>query len=135
MPMPTSSLSVSPAIPTPPPHRLAALAAAEARLRGDPPAPDADDPSTSKKKEEVWAGPKEKDDRESRLQFGRLLDRGIVRDNGYRQSAEAVEVGPAFSEEASTSSLPVAIPLVLHRLASCHSDPRVREGLKADFNL
>ncbi|OCF37404.1 hypothetical protein I316_00525 [Kwoniella heveanensis BCC8398] len=35
--------------------------------------------------------PSEKEDRELRIKFGRLLDRGIVRDNGYRQSAEAVE--------------------------------------------
>nr|ODN93824.1 hypothetical protein L204_05010 [Cryptococcus depauperatus CBS 7855] len=30
-------------------------------------------------------------DRETRIKFGRLLDRGIVRDNGYREAAEAVE--------------------------------------------
>ncbi|WVQ97990.1 hypothetical protein IAU59_005110 [Kwoniella sp. CBS 9459] len=35
--------------------------------------------------------PSEKEDRELRIKFGRLLDRGIVRDNGYRQSADAVE--------------------------------------------
>ncbi|KAK8847349.1 hypothetical protein IAR55_005206 [Kwoniella newhampshirensis] len=33
----------------------------------------------------------DKEDRELRLKFGRLLDRGIVRDNGYKQSLEAVE--------------------------------------------
>ncbi|KAK4684523.1 hypothetical protein P7C73_g5654, partial [Tremellales sp. Uapishka_1] len=67
--------------------REAALAAAEARLRGEPnpgvpPPPPAPKP---------WE-PTEKGDRDTRLQFGRLLDRGIIRDNGYRVSAEAVEV-------------------------------------------
>ncbi|WVR04584.1 hypothetical protein IAU60_001592 [Kwoniella sp. DSM 27419] len=33
----------------------------------------------------------DKEDRELRLKFGRLLDRGIIRDNGYKQSADAVE--------------------------------------------
>lgn len=35
----------------------------------------------------------DKEERELKLKFGKLLDRGIVRDNGYKESAEAVEVG------------------------------------------
>lgn len=33
----------------------------------------------------------DKEERELKLKFGKLLDRGIVRDNGYKESAEAVE--------------------------------------------
>jgi hypothetical protein len=39
----------------------------------------------------AWT-PTEKGDRETRKEFARLLDRGIVRDNGYRDAAAAVEV-------------------------------------------
>jgi hypothetical protein len=39
----------------------------------------------------AWT-PTEKGDRETRKEFLRLLDRGIVRDNGYRDAAAAVEV-------------------------------------------
>ncbi|RSH92066.1 hypothetical protein EHS25_008478 [Saitozyma podzolica] len=38
----------------------------------------------------AWT-PTEKGDRETRKEFARLLDRGIVRDNGYRDAAAAVE--------------------------------------------
>lgn len=35
----------------------------------------------------------DKEEKELKLKFGKLLNRGIVRDNGYKESAEAVEVG------------------------------------------
>ncbi|KAI9636479.1 uncharacterized protein MKK02DRAFT_45185 [Dioszegia hungarica] len=35
--------------------------------------------------------PTEKEEKECRIKFARLLDRGLVRDNGYRQVAEGVE--------------------------------------------
>ncbi|WWD21439.1 hypothetical protein CI109_105924 [Kwoniella shandongensis] len=93
--------------------RAAALAAAEARLR-PPPSYDAiavdpesststSSPGASQSSNPLFGGgrtsalpvdnykPTEKEDRELRVKFGRLLDRGIVRDNGYKQSLEAVE--------------------------------------------
>jgi hypothetical protein len=76
-------------------RRAALLAAAEARLRGDPSAHDLENQAAEAKrvkKEETWVQPTEKQDEETKRNFGRLLDRGIVRDNGYKQSAEAVEV-------------------------------------------
>lgn len=36
--------------------------------------------------------PTEKEERDCRIKFARLLDRGLVRDNGYRQVADGVEV-------------------------------------------
>lgn len=36
--------------------------------------------------------PTEKEERDTRIKFSRLLDRGLVRDNGYKQVAEGVEV-------------------------------------------
>ena len=95
-PTANSASSAKPASTVKPPlsaDRFAALAAAEARLRGEPSNSETDPGTALKPKEEVWTGPDEKIDRETRLKFGRLIDRGIVRDNGYRQSAEAVEVG------------------------------------------
>ncbi|ORX38855.1 hypothetical protein BD324DRAFT_577259 [Kockovaella imperatae] len=81
--------------------REAALAAAEARLKGPSTSQATNDasssgsgpglmtqPSTSRPS---WTKPSEKQDLETRRNFARLLDRGIVRDNGYKQSAEAVE--------------------------------------------
>jgi hypothetical protein len=41
--------------------------------------------------EKPWV-PTEKENTETRREFARLLDRGIVRDNGYREAATAVEV-------------------------------------------
>ncbi|WWC67844.1 uncharacterized protein I206_101761 [Kwoniella pini CBS 10737] len=38
----------------------------------------------------VWR-PTEKEDRDTKIKFSRLLDRGIVRDNNYKDSADAVE--------------------------------------------
>ena len=75
--------------------RKAALAAAEARLKG-PPA-EASTSTSSAPTPPKWEKPTEKQDQETRRNFARLLDRGIVRDNGYKQSAEAVEVSESFS--------------------------------------
>jgi hypothetical protein len=43
-------------------------------------------------RENSWQ-PSEKEERDTRIKFSRLLDRGLVRDNGYKQVAEGVEVG------------------------------------------
>lgn len=76
---------------TPADRRAAALAATEARLRGEPSAVDLEN-TPKKPREEVFIPPTEKEIAESMRVLRRLLDRGLVRDNGYRQSAEAVEV-------------------------------------------
>lgn len=76
-------------------RRAAALAAAEARLRGDPTAHDLEEQARLDRlnpKEETWTPPSEKEDASAKRELGRLIDRGIVRDNGYKQAAEAVEV-------------------------------------------
>lgn len=94
-------------------QRAAALAAAEARLRPaiDPASPidasaGASVPEGSGISTPTRSGlfsgaasssvkkwePTEKEDRETRLMFSRLLDRGIVRDNGYKDAATCVEV-------------------------------------------
>ncbi|WWC59358.1 uncharacterized protein I303_101910 [Kwoniella dejecticola CBS 10117] len=44
----------------------------------------------SRQAESAWR-PTEKEDRDTRIKFSRLLDRGIVRDNNYIESADAVE--------------------------------------------
>lgn len=80
-------------------RRAAALAAIEARQLGSPESP------SSTAKVEVWVPPSEKDDAESRKTFARLLDRGIVRDNGYKQSYEAVEVSASTPLLDSVSGL------------------------------
>ena len=83
--MPPKATAASPAA-----NRAAALAAAEARLRGSPP----NDPTSPPPKpvEPVWLQPSEKQDHESKKTLTRMLDRGIIRDNGYEQSAECVQV-------------------------------------------
>ena len=98
--------------------RAAALAAAEARLRPPNPPTSPTDPSTSTSntntsgpssttpstttaggaanaKIDKWQ-PSEKGDGEKRKEYQRLLYRGVVRDNGYKQASECVEVSPPF---------------------------------------
>lgn len=70
--------------------RAAALAAAEARLRGDP-SSSSSSSSPPKPVMPAWQ-PSEKSDAEKRKEFTRLLYRGIVRDNGYKQASECLEV-------------------------------------------
>ena len=72
-------------------RRAAALAAAEARLKGSPSPAELEEAARTPKAEQ-WKQPSEKDDIEAKRVLARLIDRGIVRDNGYRQSADAVEV-------------------------------------------
>lgn len=43
----------------------------------------------------------DKEERELKLKFGKLLDCGIVRDNGYKESVEVVEVGLIFDMRCS----------------------------------
>ncbi|WVQ74123.1 hypothetical protein IAR50_003714 [Cryptococcus sp. DSM 104548] len=80
--------------------REAALAAAQARL--SQPAPDdggaasaapatAASPSGTRPLFDPATRFTGKEERELTIKFNRLLDRGIVRDNGYKESAEAVE--------------------------------------------
>lgn len=74
-------------------RRAAALAAAEARLRGEPSPHELEERARlAPPVEEVWVQPSEKEDAAAKRELGRLIDRGIVRDNGYKQAAEAVEV-------------------------------------------
>ncbi|WVQ83390.1 hypothetical protein IAT38_005531 [Cryptococcus sp. DSM 104549] len=110
--------------------RAAALRAAEARLNpppsydaaavADPSAPASTSPAVAASSTSTPAPlfgapraqtaasyhPTEKDDRETRLKFSRLLDRGIVRDNGYKQSAEAVETLHKIATNILTSDDP-----------------------------
>lgn len=72
--------------------RAAALAAAEARLRGEP-SPSNEGTSTSAKPVVPAWQPSEKGDSEKRKEYNRLLYRGIVRDNGYKQASDCLEVG------------------------------------------
>ncbi|ORY30409.1 hypothetical protein BCR39DRAFT_529774 [Naematelia encephala] len=77
-------------------HRLAALRAAEARLKGaSSPSSISEEPAP--KVEEVWIQPSEKEDASKKKEFARLLDRGIIRDNGYEQGAVCVEVSLRWS--------------------------------------
>jgi hypothetical protein len=82
-------------------RRAAALAAAEARLKGSPSPAELEEAANAPKVEQ-WKQPSEKDDIEAKRALARLIDRGIVRDNGYRQSADAVEVslGPRVVSSA-----------------------------------
>ncbi|TYJ51818.1 hypothetical protein B9479_007594 [Cryptococcus floricola] len=76
---------------TPLTPREAALAAAQARLN-PPPAPPAPAPPSGPRP--LFApAPRhtEKEERDLVLKFNRLLDRGIIRDNSYQDSADAVE--------------------------------------------
>lgn len=71
--------------------RAARLAATEARLAGTP------STSTSTlqvgvKKEEPSFEPTEKGDSEKKKEFTKLLYRGVVRDNGYKEAMGCVDV-------------------------------------------
>lgn len=84
---------------TPAQARQAALAAAEARFRTPiTPASDVKKDDGSKEQEEVWTPPSEVEDINKKKEFGRLLDRGIVRDNGYAQAAACCEVSFLYWE-------------------------------------
>lgn len=76
---------------TPAAKRLAALEAAEARLKGQPNPNTPEAIKAARPTPPAWE-PTEKGDKNKRFEFTRLLDRGVVRDNGYRQAAECVEV-------------------------------------------
>jgi hypothetical protein len=71
--------------------RLAALAAAEARLKNASNPAEVDIPEVPV--EEKWEPPSEEEDRTRKRELARALDRGIVRDNGYRECSDCVEVG------------------------------------------
>ena len=89
--------------------REAALKAAEARLRGDPSPLEQEEldrqEKLRKKKEDNWVAPGEKVDNETKRQFARLLDRGIIRDNGYRQDLTCVEVRLYSLSDVRTAGL------------------------------
>ena len=70
--------------------RLAALAAAEARLKSANNPPEEVTPEIPV--EEKWEPPSEEEDRTRKRELARVLDRGIVRDNGYKDASECVEV-------------------------------------------
>ncbi|WWC86995.1 uncharacterized protein L201_001877 [Kwoniella dendrophila CBS 6074] len=59
--------------------------------------------SSSRSQDQNWR-PTEKEDREIRIKFMRLLDRGIVRDNNYANSADAVETLLKISNNILTSN-------------------------------
>jgi len=44
-----------------------------------------------------WNPPSEIEDTRSRKEFLKLLDRGIIRDNGYKPAAECCEASPSHS--------------------------------------
>jgi hypothetical protein len=86
-------------------QRAARLAAIEARLAGQvqspaPPSTNADIATVTnmgaaaKPKEPTWQ-PTEKGDLEKKKEFTKLLYRGIVRDNGYREASGCVDVSQA----------------------------------------
>ena len=73
--------------------RAARLAAVEARLAGTNTAPT----KNVEKKEEPVFEPTEKGDIEKKKEFTKLLFRGVVRDNGYKEAMGCVDVSPPFS--------------------------------------
>jgi hypothetical protein len=71
--------------------RAARLAAAEARLAGTT----TTTPTNNvEKKEEPSFEPTEKGDMEKKKEFTKLLFRGVVRDNGYKEAMGCVDVSP-----------------------------------------
>ncbi|WVQ69126.1 uncharacterized protein L199_007341 [Kwoniella botswanensis] len=86
-PPPPASTTIHDAPPISPPLRQnPAAQAAQARAAAAAAAESASCQNT----ETHWV-PTEKEDRDTRIKFSRLLDRGIVRDNNYKDSADAVE--------------------------------------------
>jgi len=72
--------------------RAARLAAVEARLAGTTTTP----PKNLEKKEEPVFEPTEKGDIEKKKEFTKLLFRGVVRDNGYKEAMGCVDVSSTF---------------------------------------
>jgi hypothetical protein len=68
--------------------RAARLAAVEARLAGTTTTPT----KNVEKKEEPVFDPTEKGDSEKKKEFTKLLFRGVVRDNGYKETMGCVDV-------------------------------------------
>lgn len=87
--------------------RARRLAAIEARLNPpkeeDAAAPGSSGTSTPGSREpprnmpKPWTRPNERDENEKKREMARLLNRTIVRDSGYRQAAECVEVSIVWS--------------------------------------
>jgi hypothetical protein len=81
--------------------RAARLAATEARLSGTGASPSTisnTSSSTSTVKTELepeWK-PSDKGDLEKRKEFTKLLYRGVVRDNGYKEASGCVDVSPSW---------------------------------------
>jgi hypothetical protein len=79
--------------------RAARLAATEARLSGTGASPSTiSNPSSSTstvKTEPEWK-PTDKGDLEKRKEFTKLLYRGVVRDNGYKEASGCVDVSPSW---------------------------------------
>jgi hypothetical protein len=73
--------------------RAARLAAVEARLAGTTTTPT----KNVEKKEEPTFEPTEKGDIEKKKEFTKLLFRGVVRDNGYKEAMACVDVSPPLS--------------------------------------
>jgi hypothetical protein len=73
--------------------RAARLAAVEARLAGTTTTPTK---NVEKKAEPVFE-PTEKGDMEKKKEFTKLLFRGVVRDNGYKEAMGCVDVSPPSS--------------------------------------
>jgi hypothetical protein len=73
--------------------RAARLAAVEARLAGTTTTPT----KNVEKKEEPTFEPTEKGDIEKKKEFMKLLFRGVVRDNGYKEAMACVDVSPPSS--------------------------------------
>ena len=73
--------------------RAARLAAVEARLAGTTTTPT----KNVEKKEEPVFEPTEKGDIEKKKEFTKLLFRGVVRDNGYKEAMGCVDVSPTLS--------------------------------------
>ncbi|WWD07802.1 hypothetical protein V865_005906 [Kwoniella europaea PYCC6329] len=97
----SSSLPIAPSAVSPPPPSTTTPAAPPMSppLRQNPAAQAAQAraadaaaaESASRQNTETHWVPTEKEDRDTRIKFSRLLDRGIVRDNNYKDSADAVE--------------------------------------------
>jgi hypothetical protein len=74
--------------------RAARLAAVEARLAGTT---NTTPTKNVEKKAEPVFEPTEKGDMEKKKEFTKLLFRGVVRDNGYREAMACVDVSPPLS--------------------------------------
>ena len=117
--------------------RAARLAAVEARLAGTNTAPT----KNVEKKEEPVFEPTEKGDVEKKKEFTKLLFRGVVRDNGYKEAMGCVDVSPSFQsdelwfqegiEVVAEIAVSVKVSIPSAGMHACHSRDHLVQAWKA----